>query len=333
METILFVLAGDDLSLRLKYITHFDSNHHLFKQSLLSLDYGPANEPFTSAVVSPSQELIELLIAGRNNPQAYSASFPAKKITTKQTWDDLILEENVLKQIDEISAWVAHGHKLHTELDLGGKLTPGHRCLFYGPPGTGKTLTATLIGKQTGLDVYRIDLSQVVSKYIGETEKNLSKVFDRAESKNWILFFDEADALFGRRTSVKDAHDRFANQEVSYLLQRVEEYNGLVILATNFKSNIDDAFARRFQSVIHFPMPQIAQRKKLWDNMFPEKLEKDNDVDVSQLAEQYELSGGSIINIVRYCALMALTRNNRKIILPDITEGIKREFIKEGKAM
>lgn len=333
LDTLLFLLAGEDLSLRLQYLTQFSSSHPLFRQSFLSVDAPPAHEPFTSSVISPSPELIALILSGKKNEPGYSTSFPAKKITTRQSWSDLVLEDTVLKQIEEIQAWVRHGHILHTELGLGSKLTPGHRCLFYGPPGTGKTLTATLIGKQTGLDVYRIDLSQVVSKYIGETEKNLSKVFDRAESRNWILFFDEADALFGRRTSVKDAHDRFANQEVSYLLQRVEEYNGLVILATNFKSNIDEAFARRFQSVIHFPMPQALQRKKLWANMLPDKLEPDANVDISALAEQYELSGGSIINIVRYSALMALTRNTRKIILSDIMEGIKREFIKEGKAM
>jgi SpoVK/Ycf46/Vps4 family AAA+-type ATPase len=131
----------------------------------------------------------------------------------------------------------------------------GYRALFHGPPGTGKTLTAALVGKEFDIPVYRIDLSMVVSKYIGETEKNLELLFDRAEKKGWILFFDEADALFGKRTDVKDAHDRFTNQEVSYLLQRIEDYNGLVILATNMKSNIDEAFIRRLHLVIHFPLP------------------------------------------------------------------------------
>jgi SpoVK/Ycf46/Vps4 family AAA+-type ATPase len=128
------------------------------------------------------------------------------------------------------------------------------RILFIGAPGTGKKTLASLIGLQSGAAVYRIDLSMVVSKYIGETEKNLSKVFDAAEHKNWILFFDEADALFGKRSDVRDSHDRYANQEVAYLLQRIENYNGLVILATNKKNNIDEAFTRRFQTVIHFPL-------------------------------------------------------------------------------
>src|SRR5690606_1665724 len=144
------------------------------------------------------------------------------------------------------------------------RLNPGFRVLFHGPPGTGKTLTASLLGKYTGKEVYKIDLSMVVSKFIGETEKNLANLFDKAENKDWILFFDEADALFGKRTNVRDAHDKYANQEVSFLLQRTETYAGLVILATNFKNNIDDAFARRFQSHIYFPSPAFGERLKIW---------------------------------------------------------------------
>lgn len=333
LDTILFILAGSDLQLRLNYLSKLNNNHLLFLQNFLSLENGPAHEPSTSAIVHPTADLLELLLPGQNNSSSYALGLPAKKITTQQTWSDLVLEDTVMTQIEEIGAWVKHGHLLHTELGLNSKLTPGHRCLFYGPPGTGKTLTATLIGKLTNLEVFRVDLSMIVSKYIGETEKNLSKIFEKAEHKGWILFFDEADSLFGKRTNVKDAHDRYANQEVSYLLQRVEEYNGLVILATNFKSNIDDAFARRFQTVIHFPMPKALQRKKLWLNMLPQKLKLDSDVNLDALAEQYELSGGSIINIVRFCSLMALSRNTEKIILPDLMEGIKREFVKEGKAM
>ncbi|MCD6063156.1 MAG: ATP-binding protein [Flavipsychrobacter sp.] len=333
LDTLLFILAGSDVQQRLACLSQFNNGHHLFKHNLLSLERGPAHEPLTSAIIHPTSELLEGLMPGRNNGSEYSIGIPAKKITTQQTWNDLILEDTVMNQIEEIGAWVKHGHRLHTELGLGSKLSPGHRCLFYGASGTGKTLTATLIGKLANLPVYRIDLSMLVSKYIGETEKNLEQLFTRAEDKNWVLFFDEADALFGKRTNVRDAHDKYANQEVSYLLQRVEEYHGLVILATNFKSNIDDAFARRFQTAIHFPIPKVQQRKKLWMSMLPEKLKLDNDINVDKLAEQYELSGGSIINIVRFCSLMALARNRGKIILPDVMEGIKREFVKEGKAM
>src|SRR4030095_7939978 len=143
------------------------------------------------------------------------------------------------------------------------------RILFIGAPGTGKKIAASLIGQQLSKEVYKIDLSMVVSKYIGETEKNLELLFARAEDKGWILFFDEADALFGKRTNVRDAHDKYANQEVSYLLQRIEDYNGLIILATNMKNNIDDAFMRRFNSILKFPFPDANERYLIWKKSFP----------------------------------------------------------------
>lgn len=151
--------------------------------------------------------------------------------------------------------WLKHLPALKPRRSLNKKIKSGYRCLFYGPSGTGKTMTAAWIGKESNLPVYRIDLSMVISKYIGETEKNLKRLFDDAEKKVGILFFDEADALFGKRTNVRDAHDKFANQEVAYLLQRLEDYPGLVILASNLKSNIDEAFTRRFNSVLKFPIP------------------------------------------------------------------------------
>ena len=173
----------------------------------------------------------------------------------------------------------------------------------------------------------------MISKYIGETEKNLTKIFDRAENKKWILFFDEADALFGKRTEVKDSHDRYANQEVSFLLQRVEDYNGLVILATNLKSNIDEAFARRFQSIIDFPMPRPSERLQIWQNTFSKKTTLSEDVDLRQVSLDFEISGGSITNVVRYCSLLAMQRPGRVIYQQDIIEGIKREFLKEGRTI
>ncbi|MCB0555176.1 MAG: ATP-binding protein, partial [Phaeodactylibacter sp.] len=196
-----------------------------------------------------------------------------------------------------------------------------------------KTLTASLLGKYTGKDVYRVDLSMVVSKYIGETEKNLSNLFAKAENKDWILFFDEADALFGKRTDVKDAHDRYANQEVSYLLQRVEGYNGLVILASNFKSNIDDAFMRRFQSIIYFPMPKPSERLRIWQQSFPEQVTLGPDIDLSAISRKYELSGAGIINVVQFCCLEALKRGGQSILMEDLLAGIRKEFMKEGRVL
>lgn len=178
--------------------------------------------------------------------------FFAKPITTELTWNDLDVSKNTLIQIHEIETWVQNSSSLMRKWQLTKKLKPGYRALFYGTSGKQKTLTASLLGRHTNKDVYSIDLSMVVSKYIGETEKNLANLFDKARNKDWILFFDEADALFGKRTDVSDAHDRYANQKVSYLLQRMEEYSGLTILATNFKTDIDEAFLRRFNSIINF---------------------------------------------------------------------------------
>jgi SpoVK/Ycf46/Vps4 family AAA+-type ATPase len=206
----------------------------------------------------------------------------------------------------------------------------GYRVLFYGPPGTGKSLTATLMGKECGKNVYRIDLSQIVSKYIGETEKNLSSLFQLSENKNWILFFDEADALFGKRTEMTDAKDKYANQETSYLLQRIEDFQGLIILATNFKPNIDSAFLRRFQSIVYFKIPGINQREKLWEKALS-RLPGENEVDVLKLANDYEIAGGFINNVVQFAWLNARKNNSKIITNQDVLLGIKREFAKEGK--
>ena len=172
-----------------------------------------------------------------------------------------------------------------------------------------------------------------MSKYIGETEKNLSRLFHKAEHKNWILFFDEADALFGKRTDIRDAHDKYANQEVAYLLQRIEGYQGLVILATNQRGNIDDAFARRFQSLIHFPMPRPEERYGIWCKAFPEQIEIAPDIDWRQVAARFELAGASIMNITHYCALEVLADQSLFLDSKRLEAAILREYVKEGKVV
>ena len=248
-------------------------------------------------------------------------------------WDDVILPQQTKDEIDHIRTWLIHNNSLMEDNNLRRKLKPGYRALFYGPPGTGKTLTVSLLGKEFGKDVYRIDLSQVVSKYIGETEKNLEKVFSKAQHKDWILFFDEADALFGKRTNVSNAHDRFANQEVSYLLQRVEDFPGLLILASNFKSNLDKAFTRRFHAMVHFPMPAVAERLLIWQKSLPQNIPLANDVNLAALAQQYELSGAAILNIVHYAALKAMKLNTGCINNDDLLTGIRREYWKDEKTI
>jgi SpoVK/Ycf46/Vps4 family AAA+-type ATPase len=262
---------------------------------------------------------------------SFGPDFPAQKIETERDWDDLVLSEDILDQIEELKIWIEHNDRLLNEWGMRKKLKPGYRVLFHGPSGTGKTLTATLLGKYTGRDVFRVNLSTIVSKYIGETEKNLEKLFSKADNKEWILFFDEADALFGKRTEVSDSHDRYANQEVSYLLQRVENFNGLVILSSNFKTNIDDAFLRRFNAIIKFPFPDATLRARIWRKSLPEKIKTDKYLDINEVAVRYKLTGGNIINVIHYASLRSMHEKKELITLGNVLKGIKREVEKEGK--
>jgi hypothetical protein len=332
-ETAQFVLAGDDLEKRLAVQHLLGPDHPFAQKHLLWLEPVPAGEPAMSGRLVLDPEVVEQLTTGTVSKPRFSTGFPAEHIATAMDWDDLVLHPHTLHQIREIEHWITHNDTLLGAWGMGRKIKPGYRALFYGPPGTGKTLTATLLGKHTGKDVFRIDLSRVVSKYIGETEKNLSRLFDKAEHKNWILFFDEADALFGKRTDIRDAHDKYANQEVAYLLQRIEGYNGLVILATNQRANIDDAFIRRFQSIIHFPVPRSEERHRIWSNTFPPQLQIADDVDWKQVAARYELTGANIMNVAHYCAVEALADQSCRIDLKRLEGGILREYTKEGRVV
>ncbi|WP_439490143.1 ATP-binding protein [Algoriphagus sp.] len=332
-ETAIFLLAGSDLHKRFSLLGLFGASHFFAKERILSLESSSKDEPFLSGILKISKEYLALLTTGEVFQPDFDVDFPAKRITTEQEWSDLIIGDEVIQGVKEIKNWLIQGHKLKREFKFGRRIKPGFRALFTGPPGTGKTLTATLLGKSCQLDVYRIDLSLVVSKYIGETEKNLSKVFDLAENKNWILFFDEADALFGKRSQTSDSHDRYANQEVSYLLQRVEDFNGLVILCSNYKNNIDEAFFRRFQLVIDFDIPNYYQRLTLWESALLGEFAYDPSIDLSDLAEQHELTAAAIINILHFCLLKTLERGDRTILQEDLNLAIRLERIKEGKSI
>lgn len=330
-ETVLFLLAGTNIQDRFRYMKLFDPAHPLFAGQSLEMRISEPFEPVLSAVITPSQELIQSLTTGNPYKPAFGPDFPAKEVSTSMDWSDLVLEEATLRQLRDMRTWLHHGQTVLNNSSMKKRLKPGYRALFYGPPGTGKTLTAAILGKETGREVFRVDLSTVVSKYIGETEKNLERIFSRAEHRNWILFFDEADAIFGKRTQVKDSHDRFANQEVSYLLQRVEDFDGLVILASNNKDNIDEAFARRFQSIIHFPLPKEHARFVLWKTTIPEEYQLEPSIDLSKIAERFEVTGANILEVVRYCLTEAASRGSEVILKREIEEGLKREFNKMGR--
>jgi adenylate kinase family enzyme len=331
-ETAMFMLAGDDIGARLRFHHLFSHAHYFYTHNVLRLNHRHPEEPPLSSSLHLTHEYLERLTTGSAYHPPHSPEFPAQRLTTLYDWDDLVLAPSARQEIADIIAWARYQNTLLDDWLLRKRLKPGYRSLFYGPPGTGKTMTCGLLGKATGLPIYRIDLSKVVSKYIGETEKNLASLFDHAQHQNWILFFDEADSLFGKRTESRNANDRAANQQVSYLLQRIEDYPGIVILATNLRSHLDDAFARRFQSMIHFPVPSAEQRLRLWEDNFKDKPYRlAANIDFRKLAQDYELSGGSIINVLRYACLQAVVRRPREIITQDLLHGVKKELDKEGK--
>lgn len=330
-ETVLFLLGGNNIETRLKNLTYFSEEHLFSRYHIVWLANAPDNEPGICGVLTLADEVLQILTTGVIKPPKMSTTFPAKKLETQLSWDDLILEDSTLEDIHEIESWLQHKDTILNNWGLSSRIKPGYRVLFSGPPGTGKTLTATLLGKYTNRPVYRVDLSTIVSKYIGETEKNLASLFDKAANKDWILFFDEADAIFGKRTQVRDAHDKYANQEVSYLLQRVEDHSGLVILATNLKGNIDEAFTRRFQSICQFRTPGVGERLQLWKTNLPKKLPLSPEVELHAIAENYELTGANIVNIIQYCCLQVLKEKKTELAPSMILKGIKKEFKKENK--
>lgn len=333
IETAMFILAGNDLSKRFSLHSLFEPDHIFYAHNILTLDKGQQNESFYSSSINVSDEYIDYFTTGKIRKPQFSTEFPAKQLQTNMTWDDLVVDEYTAQQLDELRIWMQHSRVLMQDWGMSKILKPGYKALFYGPPGTGKTLTAALLGKQFGLDVYRIDLSMVISKYIGETEQNLEKVFKKAEHKNWILFFDEADALFGKRTNISDAHDKYANQEISYLLQRLEEYAGMVILASNMRNNVDEAFTRRLQTIIAFNKPQFKERLRLWENAFSKECIPPSKEEIVRIAQQYDLAGGSIINVIQYASLLSLNRGDKSITTEDLLSGIRKEYRKEGKTL
>jgi AAA+ superfamily predicted ATPase len=256
----------------------------------------------------------------------------ARKISPKYDWEDIILPKDQLDQLREMCNYVKHYQTVYTLWGFEKKLSLGKglNALFAGPSGTGKTMAAEIIARQLGIDLYKINLSAIVSKYIGETEKNLENIFKEGQTANSILFFDEADALFGKRSEVRDSHDRYANIEIAYLLQRMEEYDGIVILATNMQKNMDEAFVRRLHYNIEFPMPEEADRLRIWQQVFPPETPLDKEIDLAFLARQFKISGGNIKNIALGSAFLAAA-DHGIIRMDNLILSTKREFQKMGK--
>jgi len=332
-ETFLHIVAGNDTQQRIAAAALLEPAASLARNQILYLDEVPPGEPRLSGTIQVVDEVIDYITTGRTQLPRFGTNFPAKVYTSELGWDDMVFGFGTRQMVEEVKIWLKHHRTLLDEMGYSKRLGKGYKALFHGPPGNGKSVTAALLGRHIGKEVLRIDLSMVVSKYIGETEKNLKKVFDRAERIDAILFFDEADALFGKRTAVKDAHDRYANQEVNYLLQRIEAFSGIVLLATNFKSNLDEAFSRRFQTMVYFPPPEREERLTMWRKVLNGKVSLAPEVKLEEIAEKYALSFAQIANVGAWCALMALERGDLKIDQQLLRTGLARELSKESRTL
>jgi len=331
LQTVLFLLSGNDKTNAVFYKMAISNTGKLVREGIIRLvpmhTESSSNHNELQYVPQLTQEYLLYLQSGFQPRPDFGRAFPATWVTTGLDWEHLVLDTRTRESIEEIMRWVEHGKSL---INSNSMFNVSYPCLFYGPPGTGKSLTAKLIGKKYNKDVFRVDLSMVVSKYIGETEKNLAHLFDRAHDKDWILFFDEADALFSKRTSVGSAQDKWANLEVSYLLQRMEEHKGLTILATNLKDNIDSAMTRRFQSIIYFPSPKENEREQLWLSLLPSPFSYEATIDLEKISK-FQFSGANIANILKDACLCALAHNTHVLRFEWLDRSIKKEFIKENR--
>ena len=290
-------------------------------------------------------EARQLLPAGAGPPtldqvadrlRAQGARRMGRQVTVVRTLNrlaDLVVPPALASQLEEIVAWHRGSHRVRWAMGLGAgdPIGTGLTCLLAGKSGTGKTFAARCLAGELGLNLYRIDLSQVVSKYIGETEKALGQVFDEAEAGHGLLLFDEADALFGRRSEVKDAHDRYANIEVGYLLQRLEAYDGVAVLTTNLQGNMDSAFQRRLRFILHFPEPDSSLRRQLWERSLPGPAWRHGDLELAQLAERFQLTGGAIHNIGLAAAHLAAATSAGLVTAEHIIRATQRELRKAGR--
>ena len=270
--------------------------------------------------------------AGARSQNAAGLDRLARRIEPRVGWSDLVLPAPVIEQLGELTARARHRDRVLDDWGLGRTSLKGRgvTALFAGDSGTGKTMSAEVIAGSLGLDLYVIDLSTIVDKYIGETEKNLDRVFNEADRVNGVLLFDEADAIFGKRSEVKDARDRYANVEVAYLLQRMEVFDGMAVLTTNLRANVDEAFLRRLDAIVDFPVPDVEDRRRLWERNLSAGVPKADDIDVDFLARRFTLSGGNIRNVAVGAAFRAAA-GERPLAMADLVRETAREYRKLGR--
>ncbi|MCU0439297.1 MAG: ATP-binding protein [Raineya sp.] len=330
VRTALFLLAGKQHLERIQIINNFlQKESPLFKNNILKpFSKNPAME---DCALEISPEFYFRVVMNRKYYYTYSSSFPASLYQTDETWDDLVLNPSVRDCLMDVKAWMKHYPELNNNPQYKG--SKGFKALFWGESGTGKTVSVGILGKEVGRDVYRIDLSQIVSKYVGETEKNLKYVFDLAQNKDWILFFDEGDALLGKRTDNKSANDRYGNQEIAYLLQRMEDFDGILFLCTNKKDNLDEAFKRRFQLRFEFSQPYPTIRYEIWAKAFEEFFF--NNVPIEYVADKLkDMNGAWIKSFARFCKVQALEDSSENAYVFDrekFFRTLRNFYIVQGK--
>jgi len=325
-ETAMLLFADNDLEKRLLLLKALGRSHPFARERMLRLEEPPPGHPMLKGELRISEAALRLFTTGEILPTGFDPDFPATRMRSELQWEDLVLTGQVQTSLSRMEAFLRNRDSLTRQWQQEKHHKPGLPVLFHGPPGTGKTMAAAVLAGNLELDLYKIDLSAVVSKYIGETEKNLSRIFEEAENRQWILFFDEADALFGKRTSIRDANDRYIDtasaQASSLLFSFMENYPGLAILSMDLLEKPDDRLLRRFELAVHFAMPGEHERLRLWTEGFGKGVRLDRSVDLKHLAGEYELSGGTIMKVIRFASLNALHRNSRKVALSDILEGI-----------
>lgn len=326
-RTVLYVMAGEKT---VKHAMHYAelSQSRLFKEMVIVAD-DKGKEILDNQALKINEEYYRWLMNGQKMKIGVSSDFPAVLLETQFSFDDLVLKKSVTDQLKFLMAFVKSQDELYANESFASKVKKGYVAMLYGPPGTGKTMTVSVMGKELDIDVYCIDLSRVVSKYIGETEKNLEKIFQRLEHKRCILFFDEADALFGKRTEVKDSKDRYANQEVAYLLQKIERFPGLVILTSNYNQNLDSAFRRRILSSIFMPPPSEGERLILWNRGLPDNFKFVPEGLPEALAKEHLLTGANIANVIKLGCIHAAKDKTNELTKKILDPIIKLELHKE----
>lgn len=329
-DTALFILAGDNMEKRIAAHAIFEVDHLFYRDSVIETGTAKKGESKYNGILSISPSSRDLFIHNKYSKPRFSEDFPAHILTTNLEWEDMVLMPRTRDKLAEVKAYMEHYNTLVNDWGMSKHARPGCKILFYGDSGTGKTLSASLMGKYLGKDVYRVDISAVTSKYVGETSKRLDSLFNTAESKGWIIFIDEGDALLGQRKQAggSDNVSQYANQDVAYLLQRIETFDGIIIVATNLRSNIDSAFTRRFQSMVRFEMPDKEGQLQLWTENLPKKCPLSPRINMEQLVKDHPLAPASIINVIYRVSVLALKNGAKQISDSDLQMCVKDEEFK-----